>query len=83
MALQSSGQISLQDIQDEFGGSHPISLSEYYGVDTVPASGEISCNDFYGTSTQFILQLRVVQLLQMVITKYINSQVMVLSLSHQ
>ena len=50
MALQSSGQISLQDIQDEFGGSHPISLSEYYGVDTVPASGEISCNDFYGTS---------------------------------
>jgi len=50
MALQSSGQISLQDIQDEFGGSHPISLSEYYGVDTVPASGEISFNDFYGAS---------------------------------
>ena len=49
MALQSSGQISLQDIQDEFGGSHPISLSEYYGVDTVPASGAISFNDFYGT----------------------------------
>ena len=49
MALQSSGQISLQDIQDEFGGSHPISLSEYYGVDTIPASGAISFNDFYGT----------------------------------
>jgi len=50
MALQSSGQISLQDVQDEFGGSHPISLSEYYGSDTVPASGAISLNDFYGTS---------------------------------
>ncbi len=51
MALQSSGQISLQDIQDEFGGSHPISLSEYYGSDTVPSSGAISLNDFYGTSS--------------------------------
>ena len=30
MALQSSGAISLSDIQTEFGGGNPISLSEYY-----------------------------------------------------
>ena len=43
MALQSSGPISLNDIQDEFGGTNPIGINEYYGVDTgVPASGTIS-----------------------------------------
>lgn len=30
MALQSSGEISFADIQNEYGGSNPISLSEYY-----------------------------------------------------
>lgn len=53
MTIQASGVITLQDIQDEFGGSHPISLSEYYGSDTVPASGEISLSDFYGTQSAF------------------------------
>lgn len=52
MALQSSGTISLLDIQTEFGGANPISLSEYYGADTgVPASGQISLSDFYGKSS--------------------------------
>lgn len=50
MALQSSGQISLSDIATEFGGSEPHELSEYYGSDTVPESGEITLSDFYGTS---------------------------------
>tara|TARA_B100000212_G_scaffold134203_1_gene100877 strand:- start:1019 stop:1552 length:534 start_codon:yes stop_codon:yes gene_type:complete len=51
MALQSSGAISLQDIQNEFGGSHPISLSEYYGVASgIPSSGQISISQFYGKS---------------------------------
>lgn len=58
MALQSSGSISLSDIQTEFGGSNPISLSEYYSggsnvgswVSSVPSSGVISLDDFYGTS---------------------------------
>ena len=51
MALPSSGPLSLDDIQDEFGGSNPIAISEYYGVATgVPASGTISISDFYGTS---------------------------------
>lgn len=51
MALQSSGAISLSEIQTEFGGSNPIAISEYYSAATgVPASGEITIADFYGTS---------------------------------
>jgi hypothetical protein len=49
MALQSSGPISLLNIQDELGGSNPISLNEYYGSATgVPASGTLSLSTFYG-----------------------------------
>lgn len=52
MALQTSGAISLANIQTEFGGSNPISLSEYYGVASgVPGSGTISLGDFYGKSS--------------------------------
>jgi hypothetical protein len=51
MVLQSSGTISLSDIQTEFGGSNPISISEYYAAAAgLPASGEISISDFYGLS---------------------------------
>lgn len=52
MTLQSSGPISLSDVQTEFGGSNPIGINEYYGVAAgVPASGTISLNDFYGKSS--------------------------------
>ena len=51
MALQSSGAISLQDIANEFGGSTPHSLSEYYGAASgIPSSGTIDFADFYGKS---------------------------------
>jgi hypothetical protein len=51
MPLQSSGAISLSQIQTEFGGSNPISLSEYYNAASgIPASGTISMNQFYGKS---------------------------------
>ena len=51
MALPSSGSISLNDIQTEFGGTNPIGINEYYGVASgVPASGTISFDDFYGTT---------------------------------
>lgn len=51
MALQSSGPISNSNVQGEFGGSNPVSLSEYYNAASgVPASGPISLSDFYGTS---------------------------------
>jgi len=49
MALQSSGAISLANVQTEFGGSNPIGINEYYGVAAgVPGSGTISLYDFYG-----------------------------------
>jgi len=52
MALQSSGQITLEDIQGEFGGTAPHSLKEYYGAtSTIPSTGEISIKDFYGKSS--------------------------------
>lgn len=51
MPLQSSGAISLLDIQTEFGGSNPIGINEYYGAATgIPGSGTISLADFYGAS---------------------------------
>ncbi len=51
MALPTSGALSLSDIQGEFGGSAPHSLSEYYDAAAgVPVSGEISVSDFYGKS---------------------------------
>ena len=49
MALQNSGAISLLDLQNEFGGSNPISISEYYNAASgVPGSGTIALNNFYG-----------------------------------
>ena len=67
MAIQSSGQISMTDIVNEFGGSVPHSLSEYYrnggavpGNNTnVPTSGTISMSNFYGAvnEIQFTVNL--------------------------
>jgi hypothetical protein len=58
MALQSTGAISLANIQTVFGGTNPISLSEYYananpsytsGVSGIPNIGSaISLSQFYG-----------------------------------
>jgi hypothetical protein len=59
MVLQSTGAISLANIQTEFGGANPIGLNEYYlnGVYTtgtgavgIPTSGQISLSQFYGKS---------------------------------
>lgn len=58
MPLQTSGAISLSNIQSEFGGQNPISISEYYrggGAvpnstvnNSIPTSGQISLSNFYG-----------------------------------
>lgn len=61
MALQSSGLITLNNIQTEFGGSNPIALSEYYrggayvttNNPNVPTSGIIRVSNFYGAVKQF------------------------------
>ena len=63
MALPGSGTLSIQDIVDEFGGTAPHSLSEYYrnGVYVgsnntgVPTSGTISLSDFYGASAATVV----------------------------
>ena len=61
MALPSSGPISLSDIQTEFGGSNPISLSEYYSKGNAPASGAIDlAADFYGTANAYNIEYLVV-----------------------
>jgi hypothetical protein len=55
MVLPSSGGLSFAAIQTEFGGTNPISLSEYYngglyvlGVSSLPVSGAINVSQFYG-----------------------------------
>ena len=61
MTIKSSGSLALTEIQAEFGGSSPISLSEYYRNGAyvtsnntgVPTSGQISFNQFYSTVRQF------------------------------
>lgn len=49
------GLISLSQVQSEFGGGNPISLSEYYGVrfsdgSYAPSSGQISLEYFINQS---------------------------------
>lgn len=68
MVLQTTGPISLSDIQTEFGGTNPISLNEYYagggltpsgtsGTNgAVPTSGAISLSQFYGTQAALDVQ---------------------------
>lgn len=55
--------LSFSELQTEFGGSNPISMSEYYrngsyvtdnNVD-VPTSGVISMSEFYGASKKFVV----------------------------
>ena len=60
MTLPSSGQISFLDLQNEFGGSYPISSNEYYRGGSyasptevtspnIPTSGQVSMSQYYGT----------------------------------
>jgi hypothetical protein len=61
MAIQASGAISLANVQTEFGGANPISLSEYYrngayvtpNNTSVPTSGTIALSSFYNAVKQF------------------------------
>ena len=58
MALPSSGTISLSQLQTQFGGSNPVSMSEYYrsGANvsnnavnaSIPTSGTLNMSGFYG-----------------------------------
>ena len=69
MALPSSGVLTLNDIQTEFGGTNPIDLSDYYrggglvpnsaGNSAIPTSGAISVSDFYGSANLLNLDFTV------------------------
>lgn len=60
MAIKTSGPINYTDIVNEFGGTNPIDLSDYYrggnrvpnknANSKVPTSGAISLGDFYGAT---------------------------------
>ena len=64
MALQTSGAISLLDIQNEFGGSNPIGINEYYGAASgIPSSGTIDFADFYGASNVVVISSNQKQIL--------------------
>ena len=72
MAIPSAGSaLALSAIQTEFGGSNPISMSEYYaGGDNVPSgttgdsgnipsSGTISMSQFYGSTNRVSIALTI------------------------
>ena len=62
MAIPSTGSIAMSAIQTEFGGSNPISMSEYYAGGgntpsgtsgnngTIPSSGALDMGDFRGSA---------------------------------
>lgn len=68
MSLPTTGALSLNMIQTEFGGTNPIFMSEYYSgglivagsVNGIPVSGMISCSNFRGKSKPFTQALIVV-----------------------
>jgi len=49
MALQGSGAIKFSELQTEYGGSHPISLSEYYRL--TDNSGQVLHSATVGSSS--------------------------------
>lgn len=67
MALPPGGSLSLSQIQGEFGGSNPISMSEYYrggafvtnNNTSVPTSGTISISNFYGTVRRIFIPITI------------------------
>lgn len=69
MALPSSGPLAFTNIQTEFGGTNPIGLNEYYrggayvpvssSTTTIPSSGTIAANNFYGTSKRVDVPLSI------------------------
>jgi len=67
MALPASGPLSLSQIQGEFGGSNPISMSEYYrggafvtnNNTSVPTSGTIAVSNFYGAVRRIFIPITI------------------------
>ncbi|NQY01285.1 MAG: hypothetical protein HRT70_09225, partial [Flavobacteriaceae bacterium] len=70
MALPTSGSISFNQIKNEFNGTTPIRMSDYYirgnrvkqgkKNEDVPTSGEISLSDFRGTSRTTNVNIQII-----------------------
>lgn len=58
MPLQTSGTISINDLRNEFGLGGTRGLNSFYAdssdpwIGTIPSSGTIAMNDFYGSSVR-------------------------------
>lgn len=53
MSIPTSKPLAMSTVQTEYGGSNPISLSEYYSKGNAPASGAITLwADFNGTANE-------------------------------
>ena len=70
MTIPATGAVSLQDIEDEFGGAGEISFSEYYRGNTyeasvsgnntsIPQSGTIKFSQFRGSELKRYIQYKV------------------------
>ena len=72
MALPAVGSaISISQIQTEYGGSNPASLSEYYGQGNAPSSGAITMSaDFGGTQAETVISSSAQQI---TVSSYISS----------
>lgn len=72
MAISPTGPLTLTDIQTEFGGSNPISLSEYYAGGSfvqvgatgdngaIPSSGQIEMSKFFGSASVIPMEFLVI-----------------------
>lgn len=70
MGIPASGQVTLSDLQVEYGGTDPISINEYYrggayvpvgaGTATIPASGAITLDNFRGTSKTAVVTYNII-----------------------
>jgi hypothetical protein len=93
MAVPAGPTINFTNIVNEFGGTAPHSISEYYrggplvpnvpANSAIPTSGQISLSNFYNAQTLFLLQPQVVLLQHLEISKFIHSQVQELLQLHK
>lgn len=70
MTIKSTGKINFSELQTEFGGSNPVSMSEYYRGGTnvpnankntsIPISGKISTSNFYNTSKTTVVTYEII-----------------------
>ena len=73
MAIPASGSVSLSTIQSEWGGSNPISLSEYYSGSLASNSNPVTVSHSVGYSyyiNMFLLRVEKVMLLLLHTTDY-------------